>query len=320
MQPLSWDDFRLVRAIAEQRSLNGAADSIGVNNSTVFRRLNALEDQLGVRIFERARTGYILTPSGEEMVALATRMAESIVDFERRIAGQDVRPSGDLRITTTDTIFSHLVAPIFCAFTRKYPDIRLDFVIENRTLNLSKRDADVAIRASVDPPETLVGRRIGNLNWGVFASKQFLKENNLSPANVPAFFNPPTRWIGFSDPIGGTSLAKWMTAHIRSELISVRVSAVSALVAGIEAGLGVGLIPCFIGTASEKLVHISEIRPHANYGLWVLTHPDLKKAARVRAFLDFFGTELSKRRDILEGKKPILPLVGEPSVVALPSH
>jgi DNA-binding transcriptional LysR family regulator len=319
VQPLAWDDFRLVRAIAEYRSLNGAADSMGVNNSTVFRRLNALEEQLGVRIFERARSGYILTPAGEEMVTLASQMADSIVEFERRIAGQDVRPAGELRVTTTDTIFSHLVAPMFCAFSRKYPDIRLDFAIENRTLNLSKRDADVAIRASVDPPETLVGRRIGNLCWGTYASKQYLRENNLSPNSPAAFFNTPARWIGFSDPLGNTSLAKWMAANIRPEMIGVRVSAVSALVASIQAGLGIGLIPCFIGMACEQLVRIPDIHPVANYGLWVLTHPDLKKAARVRAFLDFFGTELAKKRDLLEGTASIKP-VAAPSAAALPSR
>ncbi len=91
-QPLAWDDFRLVKAIADARSLGGAAEALAVNNSTVFRRLNTLEDQLGVRIFERARTGYLLTSAGEEMVALATRMSESIIEFERRIAGQDVVP------------------------------------------------------------------------------------------------------------------------------------------------------------------------------------------------------------------------------------
>lgn len=320
MHSLAWDDFRLVRAIAEQRSLNGAADSMGVNNSTVFRRLNALEEQLGVRIFERARSGYILTPAGEEMVSLASRMADSIVEFERRIAGQDVRPSGELRVTTTDTIFSHLVSPMFCAFARKYPDIRLDFVIENRTLNLSKRDADVAIRASVDPPETLVGRRIGNLRWGTYVSKQYLRESNFSIDKAAEFFNPPARWIGFSDPLGNTSLAKWMAANIRPEMIGVRVSAVSALVASIEAGLGIGLIPCFIGMASESLVRIPDIHPVANYGLWVLTHPDLKKAARVRAFLDFFGTELAKKRDLLEGNPQSSRPVAGPSAAVLPAR
>jgi DNA-binding transcriptional LysR family regulator len=302
MNSVSWDDFRLVKAIADQRSLGGAAEMLNVNNSTVFRRLNSLEEQLGVRLFERARSGYLLTSAGEEMVGLAGRMSESIVEFERRIAGQDVRPSGELRVTTTDTIFSHLVAPMFCAFRTKYPEITLDFVIENRALNLSRRDADVAIRASVDPPQTLVGRRVASLAWAVFASEGLLRESGLNPANASPFKTGKARWIGFGDPIQGTSGGRWMTSHIPQELIGVKVNTIATLSTAVESGLGVGVLPCFMRANMRNVVRIAGLGPEADTGLWVLTHPDLKRAARVRAFLEFFGAELAKRRKLIEGE------------------
>lgn len=302
MQPLAWDDFRLVRAIADQRSLSGAAEALGVNNSTVFRRLNALEEQLGVRVFERARSGYLLTSAGEEMVALAARMSDSIVEFERRIAGQDVRPSGELRVTTTDTIFTHLVSPMFCAFRRKYPEITLDFVIENRVLNLSRRDADVAIRASVDPPQTLVGRRVATLAWSAYASTAMIAETGLQIDDLQQIVRPPTRWIGFGDSIAMTAGARWIAANVNPDCIAVRVNVVNGLASAVEAGLGIGLMPCFIGDRLNGVTPIPAIRPSSDTGLWVLTHPDLKKAARVRAFLDFFGGELAKKRKLIEGE------------------
>jgi len=303
MHSIAWDDFRLVRAIADHRSLGGAADALAVNNSTVFRRLNTLEEQLGVRLFERSRSGYLLTSAGEEMVTLAARMADSIIEFERRIAGQDVRPSGELRVTTTDTIFSHLVAPIFCSFRQKYPEITLDFVIDNRALNLSRRDADVAIRASIDPPQTLVGRRVASIAWAAYASGRFLAENSLDPAMPEAFMARSTRWVGFGEPIQSTDGGRWMIGHVHPEAIAVKVNAVSTLGAAVESGLGVGLLPCFMGERMPELVRIRGLEPKAESGLWVLTHPDLKKAARVRAFLEFFGNELTRHRKLIEGEE-----------------
>src|SRR6185436_13225641 len=106
---LSWDDFRYVKAIADARSLSGAAQSLAVNHSTVFRRLGQIEEQLGSRLFERGRAGYALTPCGEEMVRLAERLGEDINSFERRVTGQDLRPSGELRVTTNDMVLLHLL-------------------------------------------------------------------------------------------------------------------------------------------------------------------------------------------------------------------
>src|SRR5437868_9119461 len=139
---LSWDDFRFVKAIAETRSLGGAATGLGVNHSTVFRRLAQIEERLGSRLFERSRAAYSLTPCGEEMVRLAERMGEDIIAFERRVTGHDLRPSGELRFTTNDSLLVHLVTELLAAFRQAFPEIVLDVVVSNQPLNLSKRDAD----------------------------------------------------------------------------------------------------------------------------------------------------------------------------------
>src|SRR3989440_9659868 len=190
---LSWDDFRYVKAIADTRSLGGAAQDLSVNHSTVFRRLAQIEKQLGSRLFERSRGGYALTPCGEEMVRLAERMGEDVVAFERQVTGHDLRPSGELRVTTNDTALIYLMTDVFAGFRRAYPEISLDVVVANQALNLSKRDADVAIRATDRPPETLIGRRAATIAWAVFAA------SGTAPEGFEASDAREVDWIGFGD-------------------------------------------------------------------------------------------------------------------------
>ena len=178
---LAWDDFRLVKAIADAKGLPAAAERLGVNHSTVFRRLRQIEAALGVPLFERHRLGYVATSAGEEMVALADRLDEDITAFTRKVSGRELSPAGEFRVTTNDTLLVHLLTPLFAAFLRQCPDMRLDIVLSNQPLNLSKRDADVAIRATDNPPETLVGRRAARIAWALYGRAADFPE----PANHP---------------------------------------------------------------------------------------------------------------------------------------
>src|SRR5262245_60365924 len=144
---LSWDDFLYVKAIADSRSLSGAAQSLGVTHSTVWRRLGQIEHNLRSRLFLRSKSGYTLTPCGDDMVRLANRIAEDITTFERRTAGQDLRRSGELRITTNDMVLLHLLTDVLARFRRAYPKITLAIIVSHQSLYLSKRDAEFAIRA-----------------------------------------------------------------------------------------------------------------------------------------------------------------------------
>jgi DNA-binding transcriptional LysR family regulator len=296
MQNISWDEFRLVKAIAETGSLAGAGDVLALNHSTVFRRLNALEHELGSRLFERARTGYVPTPAGEEMVMLATRMFDDITDFERRVAGRDVKPSGELRVTTNDSLVAHLATPLFGAFCRQYPEIKLDVMIDNRALNLSRRDADVAIRATAEPPETLVGRRIASIAWSVYGSKGCDIPQTDDPSDLA-----DQMWIGFGDAISNIGPARWMARAVSPSKIFYKLNTVLGLSQAIEAGLGIGFAPCFIGDRTPGLMRLLRSPMVFDSSLWLLTHPDLKNSARVRAFIDFMGRELVRQKPLIEG-------------------
>lgn len=299
-QHLDWDDFKLVKIIAEASGLAGAAERLGVNHSTVFRRLGQMEEKLGVKLFERHRTGYVLTTAGEEMTSLAEQMEENVTSFTRKLAGQAVAPTGELRVTTNDTLLVHLLTPIFSRFITACPEMRLDVVLANQALNLSKRDADVAIRATDNPPETLVGRRVATIAWAIYGRREdFPDIPQPGPLNSPDLYD--RHWVALGDNLATLKAARFVRDHVAPENLVYKVNTVLGLAEAVEAGVGIGPLPCFIADARPNLVQLSEINPEFSAGLWLLTHPDLRQSARVRAFMDFMATEIGKQRKWIEG-------------------
>ena len=299
-QHLDWDDFRLVKIIAEANGLAGAAERLGINHSTVFRRLGQMEDNLGVKLFERHRTGYVLTPAGEEMTMLAEQMDENVTTFTRKLAGQAVSPAGELRVTTNDTLLVHLLTHIFARFIKANPELRLDVVLANQALNLSKRDADVAIRATDDPPETLIGRRVATIAWAVYGrAVDFPEPRQPDSMDSRALYD--RTWVALGDNLAGLKAARFVRERVAPENIVYKVNTVLGLAEAVEAGTGIGPLPCFIADAKPNLVRLSDINPEFSAGLWLLTHPDLRQSARVRAFMDFMAAEIGKQRRWIEG-------------------
>jgi DNA-binding transcriptional LysR family regulator len=290
---LSWDDFRFVKAIADARSLAGAAEALGVNHSTVFRRLGQIEDQLGSRLFERGRGGYTLTACGEEMVELAERMGDDIIRFERKVTGRDLRPSGELRVTTSDAVLHHLLSDVLIGFRHAYPGITLDIVVSNLRLNLSKRDADVAVRAAPQPSDGLSGQRIARIAWAVFgpaglASSEF----NVATDSSRHY------WVAFADV---AKVTKWLRNHVDETRVVYKVNTMLGLAEAAAGGVGLVLLPCYVGATIRGLARLSPLLPELEGELWVITHPDLRDTARVRAFIDFCADEIGKRRELIEG-------------------
>ena len=171
---MEWDDLRYVLAVANAGSLAGAARKLGVNHTTVLRRIGVFEKELGLRLFERLPTGYVLTAGGEELIAAARHIDETVTTLERKLAGQDLRLSGAVRVTTTDTLMGSIVPEILAEFRESHTGIQVEVAVSNLMFNLTKRDADVAIRPAKDPPETLIGRRIAKIAFAIYGSPQYL--------------------------------------------------------------------------------------------------------------------------------------------------
>jgi len=297
---LAWDDLRLVKAVAETGSLPGAADRLGVNHSTVFRRLKQIEETLGLALFEKSRAGYTATACGEEVIAIAERIDEDVSGFMRKLAGHEFAPAGELRVATNDSLLVSLLTPLFGAFRQSYPQIRLDVLIGNQALNLARRDADVAIRATDNPPETLVGRRAARIAWALYGPAAGLDSDGATGAveRDPAQHD----WVSLGEQMGSFELVKWISAHVPAERLVYRLNTVLGLAEAVEAGVGIGYLPCFIGDARPALRRLAP--PKAEFGtdLWLLTHPDLRAVPRVRALLDFLAAEIAMRRAYIEGQ------------------
>lgn len=286
-------DLRLVLAIGEAGTLLGGARRLGIDHSTAFRRLNALEKRLGVRLFERDRSGYAPTSAGEAMVAAAARVDEEITGLERKLAGADLRPTGTVRVTTTDTLVD-LLTPMFAAFRAAHPGIVLELVVANAFFTLTRRDADVAIRPSVEAPEGLVGRRVATVATALYASRRYLAARRKTTLGEHD-------WIGPDDSLSHLGSARWLQREIAPERIVYRASSLLALQAAARNGLGVAPLPCVIGDANARLARVRPPIGEMAAALWVLTHPDLRRVARIRAFVDFLLAQLGDARALLEG-------------------
>jgi DNA-binding transcriptional LysR family regulator len=291
----NWDDLRVFLAVAREGSLSGAARALGVNHSTVFRRIGAFEETLGVRLFERLAGGYLLTPAGEELRDGALRVEEEIASLSRKVTGQDLRLSGTVRVTTIDMLAFGLLPRHIAGFRVAYPGIEIELVVGNATLNLSRRESDVALRVGNTPPETLVGRRVGRLVFALYGSAGYRARR---PEPDLALHD----WIGFDSE--HEALVRRMVRFLPEIRPALRTNSVAAALAAAREGLGVAPLPCGIADLEPDLVRISPLPDDFTLDLWLLTHEDLRRTARIRVFLDFLAEALAKEAPLLEGHVP----------------
>ncbi|EPX81909.1 LysR family transcriptional regulator [Salipiger mucosus] len=278
---LDWTDYETVLRIAEAGSLTGAAQRLGTSHPTMFRRINAVEDRLGVRLFERFRTGYVPTTAGEDLVAAARQIEALTNETERRLAGRDLRPSGVVRLATTDTLLAGLLAPEIACLREREPGIVLEVALSNAVSDLSFREADVAIRPAAAPEPHLVGKRLGRIRQAVYAHRSLEVAPGTDLAELP--------WIGPSASMGYGQLRAWMRDSGCEAACVARVDSVLGLQAAVRAGIGVAVLPCYLGVSDGELVQVGKEIDALAVDLWLLTHPDLRRTARVRAVLDYFG-------------------------------
>lgn len=290
MGDLAWDDLRLLLVIAASGGLPGAAHRLGIDPSTAFRRLGRIEGLLGQALFERHRSGYVPTPAGEALVALAARIEQDTVAVLARLEGGAPEPAGEVRIATSDTLLTLLV-PLIAGLAARHGQLRFDLVLGNPAANLSRRDADIAIRATRTPPETLVGRRLATIAWALYgragvagagAARRVVPGSDLADLPVTGFL-----------------------ARQAGEAAAVcRINTVSGMADAIEAGIGIGYLPCFVGDARPQLQRLALPEPELATDLWLLTHPDLRAVTRVRAVLDGLGDGIARLRPFIEGSGP----------------
>lgn len=288
---IRWDDLQIVLAIADTNTLSGAGRRLQISHATVYRRLMDMEQRLGVALFTRTRGGYTQTVAGADLADTAARIQSEVLGAERRIAGQDLKLSGSVRVTTTDTLYAGLVAPMLSGFKARYPEVALDVVISNQVYSLSKREADIAIRPSRNPPETLIGRRAGTIQQAVYGSQA---EWQATPRPVSVQNLTEAEWIGPDIHMGDVALERWMTQHISAASCSYRVDTMLGMQTATRHGGCVSVLPCYLADQDDDLVQLTAAIPDLAIPLWMLTHPDLKKVARIQAFMEEISVGLRK--------------------------
>ncbi len=286
MQHINWDNLRYVLMVANKGSIAAAARELEVNRTTVLRRINKFQENLNCRIFDRGDAGYVLTPEAEKMIHAAREVENTLFDMQRQIAGHELKLEGELRVTTTDSFMLSVLGPHLATFQQKHPHIVVDVLVTNSLLDLTRRDADVAIRPTSDPEAGLVGRRLCDVEFGAYAVPEI-----LPAADRDSMLDG--RWIGFADSLQSTPIGSWLEATVKQQNICLRCDSFVAIRSAAEAGIGLALMPRFLGDDSRELVRLPLPVDELTTGLWILTHPDLVRSARVNAFVQHFTAALS---------------------------
>jgi DNA-binding transcriptional LysR family regulator len=304
MATLDWDDLRYALAIGAAGSLAGAARALGVNHTTVLRRLDALEAALGSRLFERLRSGYQPTEAGLALLEQARHMAARADEIERRVLGHDRELTGALRVTTAFVVMEHLLPQPLADFARAFPGVEVE-VVENAFLvdlasrhadidqGWTRREADVAVRLSGQVAEHLVGRTVGMTQCRVYALRGAPGlPQQVTPLPVLVREAP---WVAFEREASSRVYDQWGRATLAHAQVRIRVDIFNAKAAMLRTGIGVGVLPTFMEAKHPELVAVSEPIPELAQPVWMLTHPDLRATARVRAFMQHVGDALALR-------------------------
>lgn len=296
---INWDDIRLFLALARHGSARAAGEILGLSHTTVARRAGQLESDLGTRLFDRDVRGYRLTAAGETMLISAQRAEEALIGAERQLQGRDTKLSGDIRLTAPDVIATHLIMEDLVVFTEQYPEIDLQVLMSYDVFDLARREADVAIRIIGEgrlPPEDLAGRKLVTIASCYYASPAYLEDHH------PIQKDSGARWLGWGE---AESFPDWVRQSPFPELPARGRFDNAALQAeAAKQGMGLVTLPCFVGDSSDGLCRVPGTQPYMNYDIWLLTHPDLRDAARLRSFRQFIVKVFEQKRPLLTGQVP----------------
>jgi len=290
MHAMEWSDIKYYLAVMREGSVTQAGKSLGVNHTTVSRRIVAFEKKLNVRLFDRLPTGYKATEAADKIFNHALQMEESALSIDREILGGDNELRGSLRLTIETYVASRLLFPYLAEFRRRYPFIELQIKSSSDLSNLNFREADIAIRLTPSPPDNLVGKRICMMGHGIYASKDYLDNFiDIKSSKVDLVL-----W--------GSEQEKpvWSKASFVDSRVAVRVDTAGNMLAAIKGGLGLARLPCYLAEGEETIRQLPITLTPSSWGLWVLSHPDLRDTARVRVCREFLYDIFERQRGIVE--------------------
>ncbi|HKJ16048.1 MAG TPA: LysR family transcriptional regulator [Xanthomonadales bacterium] len=278
LQDFDWNHLRFFIAVARTNSLAGAARELKVNHSTVFRRINAIEEQLGTRLFNRLPEGYKLTVAGEEVFQHARQVDEAVQTLTLKTAGKDFQLRGNIRMTTAQILASEFVSPSLKDFYDHFPGIRVEVVVSDSDYDLSRREADLALRATSAPPDFLVGRQVASLPWFAYGGLE-----GKQPGNINELKHYPL--IGADAELKRLPAFKWLHDNFPRDQFVVTSNTLISMAAMARDGVGIAILPA--DQNHPKLQELFKLEPRFTTELWLLTHPELRNVERIRTFSRF---------------------------------
>ena len=286
---MNWDDLKIFLAVARTGTFSAAAQQLNIQHSTVSRRIKALEAYLGSIIVRRIKGRYQLTLAGEKLKQAALNIESHVVQVDGALLNTQEPLAGRLRISTIDTFAAHFLMPILALFKQKHPEIDLHIATSNRPVSLTNRDADVALRLTNEPTESLIGVRAATIASAVYGSRKYL--HTLSEqAQQP-------QWIGVSCC---DYHRNWTRESSNTSEHNLNCDDALITLAAIKNGLGVSFLPCHIGDQDPSLKRLYPPNPKHDLGLWVLIHPEQRNNARITTFKAFIVKAIKERAGILD--------------------
>jgi len=294
-----WNDLRYFLAVARHGSTVAAAKALKLSQSTVQRRLTELEHRIGRPLVKRSPTGYSLTQFGREMLPYAERVEHAVQAMEQHRGTIERGEVGVIRITCPEPIMVRITqSALLDRFHARYPGLRVECVMSDKYLDLSKGDADVALRSGDTDDEVLVGRKIADSIWAVYASRKYIARRG-KPDRVEDLDHHAI--VGLDQSMANHRATTWLREIAPNAEIAARSNSVLGLVSAAKSGIGLAPLPTALGDAEADLVRVLGPIPELNRSWRLLTHPDLRQTPRVSAFFDFVNDELASFRSILTG-------------------
>ena len=294
-----WNDLRYFLAVARHDSTLAAGRALGVSQSTVQRRLSELERQIGQALVKRHPTGYRLTEFGRAMVPHAERIQEAVLAFAEKVEAAKRREEGIIRLTCPEPIVYRITkSNLLDRFHARHPDLRVEFVMSDRYADLTKGEADVALRSGDTDDGILVGRKIADSLWAVYASRTYI-ERHGKPERIENLSQHAI--VGFDETMANHRASTWLRSVAPDAHVVASNNSVLGLVYAVKAGLGVAPLPTALGDSEQDLVRVLGPIPELTRSWRLLAHPEMRRTRRVSAFFDFVIGEIGAFRPILTG-------------------
>lgn len=292
----NWRDIETFLHTVRNGSARATAEKLGISHSTVSRRINSLESSLKVRLFSKEATGYKLTPDGEFLMGFAEQAEYQLIKAQRSLLGKDQALRGIIRITAPDAIANYLLMTEVASFKDHYPDIDIQLLITSQVLDIAKQEAEIALRILLSnqaPPDNLVGRMVGKIASCFYCTREYLDRYK------PWEKRSTAKVLGWGK-IG--RVPDWLKHSPLNHLaLSCQMDQAATQVAAAKSGAGIAMLPCFIAESEPDLVRVKTCEPEIKHDLWMLSHPEQREVARLRAFKERLVTSLEQQKDKLLG-------------------